>query len=160
MNVDLRISGTDLKLYLNFGEIEALCNLIVIQKPNYLYNFSHIWVYLTKFDAYLHKETGTFFLSQLGERPVSVQCTVSCFINIKSVKYSTFYRKWIIRCGSKKRTLNQKLFFYAFSKKSTIFIQSLRNLVKIRYSWVPYFDRISKWLGKNWGIFNKSIFLI
>ena len=94
--MDLRISGTDLKLYLNFGAIEALYNLIVIQKPNYLSNFSHIWVDLTKFDAYLHKETGTFFLSQLGERPVSLQCTVSCFINIKSVKYSTFYRKWII----------------------------------------------------------------
>ena len=94
--MDLRKSGTDLKLYVIFSAIEALYNLILIQKPSYLSNFSHIWVDLTKFDAYLHKETGTFFLSQLGECPVSLQCTVSCFIDIKSVKYSTFYRKWII----------------------------------------------------------------
>ena len=32
---------------------------------------------------------------------------------------------------------------YAFIKKSSIFAQSLRNFVKIRYSWVPYFDKVS-----------------
>ena len=34
-----------------------------------------------------------------------------------------------VRCGTKKRTVNQK---YAFIKKSTILTQSLRNSVKIR----------------------------
>ena len=52
--------------------------------------------------------------------------------------------------------LSQK---YAFIKKSTIFTQSLRNLVKIRYSWVAYLPQVSQWLGKNCGFFNKSIFL-
>ena len=32
---------------------------------------------------------------------------------------------------------------YAFTKKSTIFTQSLRNLAKIIYTWVGYFDQVS-----------------
>ena len=32
---------------------------------------------------------------------------------------------------------------YAFIKKSTIFTQSLRNFVKMWYSWVPHFPKIS-----------------
>ena len=48
---------------------------------------------------------------------------------------------------------------YTIDKKSTIFIQSLWNLVKIRYSWVAYLNIVLQWLGKNCGFFNKSIFL-
>ena len=55
-----------------------------------------------------------------------------------------------------KSGLRQK---YAFIKKSTIFTQSLRKFVKVRYSWGPYFDKVSRWLGKNCRFFNKSIFL-
>ena len=58
----------------------------------------------------------------------------------------------------KKRTVNHK-YAYACIKKSTIFTQSLRNLVKIMYSWVAYFNQVSQWLSKNCGFFNKSIFL-
>ena len=46
---------------------------------------------------------------------------------------------------------------YAFTKKSTIFTQSLRNFVKINYPWVPYFEKVSLWLDKNCGFLNKSI---
>ena len=46
----------------------------------------------------------------------------------------------MLRCGPKKMTVNQN---YAFIKNSTIFTQSLWNSVKIRYSWVTYFDRAS-----------------
>ena len=55
----------------------------------------------------------------------------------------------------KKRTVK-----YAFIEKSSIFTQSLRNSVKIRNSWLPYFDQVSSWLDKNCRFFNKSIFLI
>ena len=48
----------------------------------------------------------------------------------------------------------------AFIKKFTIFTQFLRNFVKIRYSYVPHFDKVSLWLGKNCEFFNKSIFLV
>ena len=61
-----------------------------------------------------------------------------------------------IHSGRAQSGLSQK---YAFIKKSTIFTQSLRNFVKIRYTWGPYFDKVSQWFGKNCGFFNKSIFL-
>ena len=48
---------------------------------------------------------------------------------------------------------------YAFIKKSIIFTRSLRNFVKMRPSCVPSFVKVSQWLSKNCGIFNKSIFL-
>ena len=33
------------------------------------------------------------------------------------------------------------------------------TLSKKRYLWVPYFDKVLQWSGKNCGFFNKSIFL-
>ena len=65
-------------------------------------------------------------------------------------------QKKAIHSGRAQSGLSQK---YAFIKKSTIFTQSLRNFVKIRYTWGPYFDKLSQWLSKNCGFFNKSIFL-
>ena len=62
------------------------------------------------------------------------QCNFYFFLLQPS--YKNVYIKWsleIIRCYSKKRTVTQK---YAFIKKSTIFTQSLRNLVKIRQRWI------------------------
>ena len=63
----------------------------------------------------------------------------------------------LLQCGPHQFRLKQK---YAFIKNSTIFTQSLQNFVTIRYSWVPYCDKVSQWLGKNCGFFNKSIFLL
>ena len=45
-----------------------------------------------------------------------------------------------IQCVTVESGLGQK---YAFTKKSTILIQSLQNFDKRRYSWGPYFDKVS-----------------
>ena len=60
-----------------------------------------------------------------------------------------------IHCGIGECGLDQK---YAFIKKSTIFTQLLRNFVKIRYSCVPRFDKVSLWSGKNCGFFNVKVY--
>ena len=51
-----------------------------------------------------------------------------------------FYYQIYIPGVAPKSLLAQK---YAFTKKSTIFTQSLRNLAKIIYTWVGYFDQVS-----------------
>ena len=48
---------------------------------------------------------------------------------------------------------------YAINKKSTIFVSSLWNLVKMTNSWVDYIGRISAQLDVNCGFFTNSIFL-
>ena len=48
---------------------------------------------------------------------------------------------------------------YAIIKKSTIFSQSLWNLVKMSDSWVGHGGQVSLWLGKNCGFFIKNIFM-
>ena len=75
---------------------------------------------------------------------------------IKNSKNIFFFNLMALQACYGESGLGQK---YAFIKKSTIFTQSLRNLVKIRYSWVAYLPQVSQWLGKNCGFFNKSIFL-
>ena len=47
-----------------------------------------------------------------------------------------------------------------FIKKSTILIQLLWNFVKIRYTCIPPFSKVSLWLGKNCRFFNKRTFLV
>ena len=47
----------------------------------------------------------------------------------------------------------------AFSKKSTIFIQSPWNLAKIIISLVNHFAKVSWWLDKNCGFFTNGQFL-
>ena len=44
-------------------------------------------------------------------------------------------------------------------KKSTIFTQSLRKLLKMWYSWLPHIHQFSQWLRKSCGFVNKSMFL-
>ena len=69
---------------------------------------------------------------------------------------------YILRAGSTYKDCPiemTKILKYAFIKKSTIFTQTLRNFVKIRYPWVSYFDKVSLWLDKNCGFSSKSIFL-
>ena len=86
---------------------------------------------------------------------------INCFhyrISVKHLSKQKFRQEnkvWV-----KKTDTKSEIIFYVFIKKSTIFIQSLWNLVEISYSWVPYFSKVSQWLGKNCGFFNKCIFLI
>ena len=54
-------------------------------------------------------------------------------------------------------TLAQK---YAINKKSTIFVSSLWNLVKMTNSWLDYIGRISAQLDVNCGFFTNSIFIL
>ena len=55
--------------------------------------------------------------------------------------------------GQKKSGQAQNL---ANSKKSTILLQSLENLVKIITSWVDLVARISAWSDQNCGLFTDS----
>ena len=61
--------------------------------------------------------------------------------------------KWSNRGWTKKSTQGQN---FAINEKSTIVVQSLRNLVKIFISWVLYVASISAGLDQNCGFFINS----
>ena len=66
-------------------------------------------------------------------------------------------RKFCVHSGTCKSGLHQKC---PYIKKSTILIQLLWNFVKIRYTCLPPFSKVSLWLGKNCRFFNKRTFLV
>ena len=64
----------------------------------------------------------------------------SCLARFLTQDNEKFKLYWKLPGVALKSLLAQK---YAFTKKSTIFTQSLRNLAKIIYTSVGYFDQVS-----------------
>ena len=72
---------------------------------------------------------------------------------MKRCNFTSFYA-WIkYRHAKAKGQIHTDPKISYLSKQSTVFIRPLPNLVKLRYLDVPYFDEVSKWLGKNYGLF-------
>ena len=115
-----------------------------------------LFIYFKIFVYFFFLSEGWFSIytwAGLGSGP---QWALDIYFPFRTIWYFENLKFFHLHSGRAQSGLSQK---YAFIKKSTIFTQSLRNFVKIRYTWGPYFDKVSQWLGKNCGFFNKSIFL-
>ena len=74
-----------------------------------------------------------------GSRRRSAKPRISTVLVSEDRNYK-YHEIWNLHCVPGESILCHK---YAFIKKSTIFTQSLRNFVKMRYSWVPHIHKIS-----------------